>query len=521
MLIFGGIDASGGMLDDVFCLSFTEPISSSGAGAGPAIEALGTYPDALMLSLWERLFANLQTLGQQHGRALSRLQGESTDIEDKVCELENQLAADERVLAEAERSLRETKWREAKLREQLTDKRRSTALAMASEMAQIKEQEAQADALRQQLARLQGVQALLGSSRQLPPIDVAVNADDCSIGCRLGPEELGLAVARRAGTWRGAQVTVEELPLPASGLMRRFGREDGTGTVDLSATDLSGSLQRQPTTTFRRQTREDSRDSTLALGRTDLDRKASRVAKETPKAPKLTASALEEVARRELQMAARLRHPNLVEYFGIAPGGDRLLVVAEPPLVPLALELRRSGSRRLKQNATRVRLALDVALALEYLHSSGVAHRRVAPEQVLMRDAPTPTAKLGGFFIARVAAWAAAASGEVPKLQEAGDARSADVLGYGAMLAELVVTEGLKKQKSSISVGKIGNGALRLVAMKCMEKDPRHRMSASMIARAMRCVERGELVVRVDAIPGDPSRSHPLVDAGDAFEASS
>lgn len=512
MLIFGGVNALGDQLDDMYCLSFVKPVVSSGAGAGPAVEAMGTYPDAMMLSLWDRLFGNLQVLGQHHGRALHSLQGESTDREDFLLERENRLAGEDRNVYMAEMSLRDTVAREAQVRGELEAKRRSNALAIADSQAQIQEAEVQAETLRQQVARLQGVQSLLGASRQFPTSDVSASEQDQPAQdtvARPFAESALLEVSRRAGTWRGVQVTVEEVPLP---ILQRHAREN-TDDSRSSGVARSG-----------RAVLQHRRTNTEDFGRIDSEGRSGRLSRSREKAkdasvkdgrsgPTLTAHAVEEVTRRELQMAVRLRHPNLIEYFGMAPSSNQLLVVAEPPLVPVVLELQLGHDRRLQEPAVRLRLALDVALALEYLHTAGVAHRRVGPEQVFLRDAPHPTAKLGGLVSSRVRHSAARQGIR----DEPTDPRPADVLAYGSMLAQLVGVEGLAadaaRGKRSSAVRKIDNGALRLVAMKCMEKDARHRMSASMVARAMRCIERGDAVVRIDNIPGDASRYAPLVDS--------
>merc|ERR1712167_99425 len=47
-------------------------------------------------------------------------------------------------------------------------------------------------------------------------------------------------------------------------------------------------------------------------------------------------------------------------------------------------------------------IALDVANALEFLHTKGVAHRQVAEENVLVKDPASISVKLAGHFAARV-----------------------------------------------------------------------------------------------------------------------
>lgn len=518
MLIFGGVNASGDLLDDVYCLSFAKPVTSFGAGAGRAVEAMGTYPDAMMLSLWDRLFKNVEVLGTHHGRALHRLQGESTDKEDFLLERENLLASAERDVYMADMSLRDTQAREAQIRGELETKRRNNAQTIADSQEEIQEAELQVEALRQQVARLQGVQSLLGASRQFPSEDVLASEQDQPAPdpvARPLSENALLEVPRRAGTWRGVQVTVEEVPIPTIQRRARENTDDSrssrTPSRDLFLSNRQRTVNLEEFGSVGKQGSDGLKSSGLAgrMSRQPRDKSKDLSAKDrSGSSSTLTGQAVEEVTRRELQMAVRLRHPNLIEYFGMAASSHRLLVVAEPPLVPILLEFSLGRDPRLHVPAARLRLALDVALALEYLHTVGVAHRRVGPEQVFLRDAPHPTAKLGGLVSSRVRFWVGHGFRDEPT-----DPRPADVLAFGTMLAQLVGVEGLTAGKRSSAVKKIDNGALRLVAMKCMEKDARHRLSASMVARAMRRIEKGDAVVRIDNIPGDASRHTPLVDS--------
>lgn len=234
--------------------------------------------------------------------------------------------------------------------------------------------------------------------------------------------------------------------------------------------------------------------------------------------------------------------------------GAKLFVVAEPPLVPLTLELKLGRDPRLKMPSERLRLVVDLALALEYLHVKGVVHRQVGLEHVFLRDAGQLVAKLGGLIPSRIvirasreAASSAGAGGGVgpteagkthvktsravvPDMEalnrergEAVDPRTNDVFSFGVLATQMLVIDSggvtevddghtSGKQALTRTVAKIGQEALQLVVMKCMEKDHKYRMSASMAARALRMIAKGSTVGWFEPIRKDLSRTQPLVD---------
>jgi HD-GYP domain-containing protein (c-di-GMP phosphodiesterase class II) len=104
--------------------------------------------------------------------------------------------------------------------------------------------------------------------------------------------------------------------------------------------------------------------------------------------------------RREMALAARIRHPNVLPvldarvdgplvYFispYIAGGSLRSQIEQGPQLIPVALRLMR-----------------DIALALAAAHAEGVVHRDLKPENVLIDSEDDGRAILADFGIARIA----------------------------------------------------------------------------------------------------------------------
>jgi serine/threonine-protein kinase len=107
---------------------------------------------------------------------------------------------------------------------------------------------------------------------------------------------------------------------------------------------------------------------------------------------------------REIRLAARLTHPNILRPYdsGRLPGcagAEGLLYYAMPFVEGGSLRARLSREGRLAIDAA-VRLACEVAGALEYAHGQGVVHRDVKPENILLGAGHAVVADFG---IARVA----------------------------------------------------------------------------------------------------------------------
>jgi len=121
---------------------------------------------------------------------------------------------------------------------------------------------------------------------------------------------------------------------------------------------------------------------------------------------------------REARMAARLSHPNVVQVFDAGDEDGRPYIVMEyVPGKTLADELQRQG--RLDPPEV-VDLALQACGGLEHAHGSGLVHRDVKPQNLLLRE--DGTVKIADFGIAHAA--------EATRLTQVGS-----VLGTAAYLA--------------------------------------------------------------------------------------
>ena len=86
--------------------------------------------------------------------------------------------------------------------------------------------------------------------------------------------------------------------------------------------------------------------------------------------------------KREAEIGARLRHPNVMEVYG----GDRrsrIYMVMEWCHGRLLRKILDEG--RMPQDRA-IRIAIEVLKALDYIHTNGVVHRDLKPENIMVDD---------------------------------------------------------------------------------------------------------------------------------------
>ena len=140
----------------------------------------------------------------------------------------------------------------------------------------------------------------------------------------------------------------------------------------------------------------------------------------------LSASLGHERFLREIEIAARLRHPNIVPLYDSGEVGGSLYFV-------MPYEEGQSLRERLAEGPLPVADALsvlrDVARALAYAHEHGVVHRDVKPDNVMLSGGAAVVADFG---IAKAVS-AALTESAVPTLTQTGSAhRHAGLHGAGA-----------------------------------------------------------------------------------------
>jgi serine/threonine protein kinase/tetratricopeptide (TPR) repeat protein len=123
--------------------------------------------------------------------------------------------------------------------------------------------------------------------------------------------------------------------------------------------------------------------------------------------PELAQSLASERFLREIEIAARLRHPNIVPLFDSGEAGDALFfVMPYEEGQSLRDRLRDGGALPISEAVNVLR---DVARALAYAHDRGVVHRDVKPDNVMLSSG---AAVVTDFGIAKAIAAASAAADE-------------------------------------------------------------------------------------------------------------
>ncbi len=153
---------------------------------------------------------------------------------------------------------------------------------------------------------------------------------------------------------------------------------------------------------------------------------------------------------REIAIAGRLQHPHIVPVFDSGEDAGRLYYVM-PLIEGESLRARLTRERRLDPGDA-VKLAREVADALDYAHGQGVIHRDIKPENILLSRGH---ALLADFGIARAAnvataerltqtGWSLGTPAYMSPEQAIGDAAigpAADVYSLGCVLFELIAGE--------------------------------------------------------------------------------
>ena len=152
---------------------------------------------------------------------------------------------------------------------------------------------------------------------------------------------------------------------------------------------------------------------------------------------------------REIQLAAKLSHPHILPLFDSGDAGGALYYVM-PNVQGKSLRDRLDETRQLPV-ADAVRVATEVAGALDYAHRQGVVHRDIKPENIMLQDGHALIADFGiGKALSAVEGEAFTQTGMsvgtpayMSPEQAAGDAVDgrSDLYSLGCVLYEMLVGE--------------------------------------------------------------------------------
>ncbi len=90
-----------------------------------------------------------------------------------------------------------------------------------------------------------------------------------------------------------------------------------------------------------------------------------------------------ELLKREVTFLAKLRHPNLVYFWGFCLSNSRFYIVTE--FCPLSLEGLLKAGRRF-ENKEILKYLKQFQQALTYLHECNVLHRDLKPDNILFDE---------------------------------------------------------------------------------------------------------------------------------------
>ena len=194
------------------------------------------------------------------------------------------------------------------------------------------------------------------------------------------------------------------------------------------------------------------------------------------------------IFRREMNMAARIRHPNLVQFIGATVEGEMIILTELMP-TSLRKELEKSNDS-LMSPAVVSSIGLDVAKALNYLHlmqPDPIIHRDISSANVLLEPLPL------GRWRAKVTDYGsvnlqqqletvgpgnptyAAPEANDPRLQ----CPKMDIFSLGILLLETLTGEFPSESDRSRLMGSVNHPGLLELIQRCLSQRKEDRPTAS------------------------------------------
>lgn len=206
----------------------------------------------------------------------------------------------------------------------------------------------------------------------------------------------------------------------------------------------------------------------------------------------------------EINITSSLRHPNIVLYMGASIDKDNYYMITEYLPKGSLFDLIHTAKKKF-DDKTKIKIALDIAVGIKYLHSRNVVHCDLKSSNVLLDN--NYNIKLGDFGLSRfLNSGKEPSHGRIgtphwmaPEILKGGTYQfEADIFSYGMILWELItyqipyhnidpmkIVELITKEKKIVKVPEEGNLILRKISEKCIEYDPKKRPSLSFILQIL------------------------------------
>ena len=202
--------------------------------------------------------------------------------------------------------------------------------------------------------------------------------------------------------------------------------------------------------------------------------------------------------RREMDVAARVSHPNLLRFLGARLEGGMAILTEFMPTSLRALVNRRPRQRLSLEHI--ISIAIDVACALNYLHHmtpDPIIHRDLSSANVLLQ--PTPN----GGWLAKVSDYGTAnfqsrlqtenPGSPVYTAPESHDPAlqtpKMDIYSFGVLLVEMCTCEFPAPEHRAELIQSIQYPQLVNVITQCLNEDPDRRQTAAQLVDLLQTMQ--------------------------------